>query len=66
MNEPVTLPLPLQPVMDSLYPRHLTREIGLLSARYSPILSHAEMHRLRLNKSAFMELKRCETELIRL
>lgn len=36
MNEPVTLPLPLQPVMDSFYPRHLTREIGLLSARYSP------------------------------
>lgn len=27
MNEPVTFPLPLQQMMDSLYPHHITREI---------------------------------------
>ena len=65
MNEPVTLPLPLQPVMDSLYPCPSNPWDRPAFGPLFPILSHAEMHRLRLNKSAFMELKRCETELIR-
>lgn len=32
MNEPVTLPLPLQQMMDSPYPHPITREICLASS----------------------------------
>lgn len=54
MNEPVTLPLPLQQMMDSLYPHHLTREICPLFRRYSSS-SFRLKSRLWLNKSAFTE-----------
>ena len=54
MNGPVSFPLPLQQMMDSLYPRPVTREVLPGSVCYSWD-SVMLKRRLWLNKSAFME-----------
>lgn len=63
MNEPVTFPQPLQQMMDSLDPHHITREI----CRARPLFfvrTHAEIEAV-VKQICFYGAKRCETELIR-
>lgn len=63
MNGPVTFPLPLQPVMDSLYPHHTAaRPAGCCPLLL--LLSHAETE-VVVKQIRFHGAKRCETELIR-
>lgn len=63
MNGPVTFPLPLQQMMDSLYPPPIT----VRSAGFCPLfslLSHAETE-VVVKQICFYGAKHCETELIR-